>query len=268
MLRPRVAGARLALPTAVWLVSCLALSGCAPELPDFTEVKLPHERITPVEWTSFVRIIDQLPERRVPSFPQVFLPPPHWESNRSLPVRELYQEELRRREECWDTARLAHLFNRHKALVRELRREKLTTEQFCGLLLTICAAVSRTTIPEDVDLTELSERARPILDELSRDHATYATLPPETQFAVQHKAMWICRKVIADKLRQVPPENLALVGTHRDWLQRVLPEEFLANPLRELRDLLEEQGLPFEELPESGFDEDLRAAQPGGTMRR
>jgi hypothetical protein len=253
---------------AACCVACLWLCGCAPEAPGFTEVKLVHERITSAEWASFVRIIERLPERRAPAIPKVYLPPPQWETQRTLPVRELYQEELRRREECWDASRVAMSFERHQQLMRELRAEKLTAEQFAGLLLTVCAAASRSTLADDVDLAQLCLRARPHLEELARDQSTFATLPPETQYVIEEKAKWIVRKVVADKLRQVPPENLALVNQHREWLERVLAEEFFRDPLTGLRDRLEEEGVPFEETPESGYDEEIRAPQTAGRSSR
>jgi hypothetical protein len=254
------------LSLAGWGWACLWLCGCEPESLVFTEVKRVHERITSAEWASLVRIFDRLPDGRLPPFPQrIFPPPPQWRTDRSLPVRELYAEELRRREECWDAAELAPYFDRHKSLLRELRKEKMTAEQFAGLMLTLCAATCRSDIPEDVDLVELTDRARPILENLAHNPAAFQTLPPETQHAVLQQAMWISRKIRADKLRQVPPENVALVARNREWIDRALPEEFRTNPVYEIRDQQEEQGLPFEELPDSGFDEDLRwplAGQP------
>ena len=112
------------------------------------------------------------------------------------------------------------------------------------LLLTLCAAACRHEVPEDVDLVALSDRARPFLEDLAKNQATYATLPPEAQHAVLQQAMWISRKIRADKLRQVPPENLALAKLHREWIHRVLPEEFRTNKLYEIRDMLEGKTAP------------------------
>lgn len=240
----------------------LCLAGCEQEKLEFTEVKRIHEPVTAAEFASVKRIIEHLPERRAPAIPQVFLPPPLWQ-NRSSPIRDLYEEELRRREESWDPSRLGLVFERHKLLVRELKKEKLTPEQFAGLLLTLGAALCRNEVPEGVDLAALSQRSRPFLEELARDQTPFSTLSREAQFAILQKAMWLPRKARAEKLRQVPPENLALVRKHRDWLAEALPNEFLTNPADEIRDLLEERGMPFEELPESGSDENILWQQAG-----
>ena len=59
------------------------------------------------------------------------------------------------------------------------------------------------------------------------------------------------------QLRQVPRENRELVRQHRDRLKAVFPEEFRINPLKRFAKVLEDQGTPFEELPESGSDDHL-----------
>ena len=255
-------------PALGWLVLCMGLCGCEPESLTFTEVKRVHEVITPSEWASFVRIVDHLPDRQVPSFPAVFPPAPQWEHSRSARICDLYQEEMVNREACWDTARICRSFERHKALVRELRKEKLTPEQFAGLLLTVGAALCRNEVPDDVDLAALSERSRLFRNQLAGDETPFSTLSRETRHAVLQEALWIPRSIRADKLKQVPPENRALAKKHYEWLIQALPGEFLHNPVDEIRDLLEENGLPFEELPESESDEDLQWQHAGTATPR
>lgn len=242
---------------------CLALCGCEPESLGFTEVKRIHEVIAPGEWATFERIVDRMPERQVPAFPPVFPPPPQWDHRRSARICDLAAEELENRETGWDPSHIKQVFERHKLLVRELRKEKMTAEQFAGLMLAIGAATCRREVPKGVDLAALSDRARPHLDSLAQDIAPFSSLNRESQHVILQKAMWIARKVRADQLKQVPTENLELADKHREWLHHALPSEFLDNPSDEIRDLLEERGMPFEELPESGSDEDLLWQQAG-----
>jgi hypothetical protein len=243
---------------------CAVILGCEPERPAFTEVKRIGERLTPAEWAGFVRVVEHLPDRRLPEFPQVLLSPPQWDSKRSLPIRELYDEELRRLEECWDPAHLGRIFERNRALERELKREEFTPQQFAGLVLTLGAALSRSQVSDDVDLPDLADQARPFLKELSEDETVFVKLAPDAQHDVLQKARWLARRIRADVLRQVPPENIALVVEHREWLAHAFPDEFLTDPLHELRDLLLEQGVPFEELPDSGLDEEIRFTPAAG----
>jgi len=251
------------LPSAGWLwVWCALLCGCEQERMEFTEVKRVHEPVTAAEFASVMRIVNELPDQRFPAIPPVFLPPPQWNEGRTLTVGGLYEEELRLREDGWNSARLALVFERDKILMRELRKEFLTPEQFAGLMLTLGAAMCRNEVPDGVDLAALSERARSILEELARDLTPFSTLSREAQFSVLQKAMWLPRKLRADKLKQVPLENQELARKHHDWLIKALPEEFHSNPMDEIRDLLEERGMPFEELPDSGSDEDIPWQQP------
>jgi hypothetical protein len=78
----------------LWLAACLAVVGCEPEALRFTEVKSPHDAVTPAEWATFVQIVERLPERRVPPFPPVFPPAPQWDAGRSALVKELSAEEI------------------------------------------------------------------------------------------------------------------------------------------------------------------------------
>ena len=57
--------------------------------------------------------------------------------------------------------------------------------------------------------------------------------------------MWIARVNRAERLIQVPPENINLVRRHWDEIKNSLPPDFLKNPLDDLTDTLEERGTPF-----------------------
>ncbi len=239
---------------------CLLIGGCGHAEPAPTEVKRLNEPVTEAEWAAFVRIVDRLQDHRLPAFPAVFLPPPQWQEGRTALVPDLCQEEIRRREECWDPAKLAPVFARHKPLIRLLQREQMTAEQFAGLLLAIGAATCRSDVPAAIDLTSVAERARKEVDDLKREYQqAFTLLTPESRYTVVVQAMWIARMIRAEKLLQVPADNLALVSQHREWLEQAFPNELLKNPPEELQDLFEERGLPFQELSESGSDEDLDA---------
>ncbi|MFO0918265.1 MAG: hypothetical protein U0872_08125 [Planctomycetaceae bacterium] len=237
---------------------CSLISGCASPPPEPGATKRLHEQITEDEWAAFVRVVDHLPDRRLPSFPAIFPPPPQWQEGRTALVSDLCREEVRRREECWDPARLAPVFARHKLLMRLLQREQLTAEQFAGLLLAIGAANCRSSVPPTLDLAAIADRAQKEVDELNRNYQqAFTLLSPETRYAVIVQAMWIPRMIRIQKLQQAPEENIALVKRNRAWLDKAFPEELLKNPPEELQDLFEERGMPFEERPESGSDEDL-----------
>jgi hypothetical protein len=70
-------------------------------------------------------------------------------------------------------------------------------------------------------------------------------------------AVWITRIDRARHLLQVPPENRAMAQTHYERLKAVFPKEFTANPFDSIADQIEELGMSFEELHQTGSDADI-----------
>jgi hypothetical protein len=239
------------------IAAVLLLAGCAEEEVQFTEVKRPNERITSVEWAAFVRIVNALPEPRLAPLADVALPLPQWQDARTLPVQELTFEERRTLAEAWDAALVSRRFARNRSLNRLLRRENMTVEQFAGLALAIGMAMRRAQLPEEFAFEELLQRGRSVVDGLQRDQRLFSSLPVEARHRVLDEAIWLHRVDRAQRLREVPPENRALVLKQSEWLRKVMPAYFQQHPLDDVTDLLEERGVPFVELPESGRDDEL-----------
>lgn len=55
----------------------------------------------------------------------------------------------------------------------------------------------------------------------------------------------------------MPPENITLVRKRWKNLAKIFSAPFTENPLDAVADLLEERGLPFEELFEIGTDAEI-----------
>ena len=70
-------------------------------------------------------------------------------------------------------------------------------------------------------------------------------------------AVWITRIDRARRLSEVPPENLALVKAHYDRLKAIFPQEFWGNPFDPIADQIEELGMSFEELKQTGLDAEI-----------
>ena len=66
---------------------------------------------------------------------------------------------------------------------------------------------------------------------------------------VLHEAAWITRHDRARRLLSVPESNVELVLKHSEELVKLFPGELTRNPFDEIADRLDEQGIPFEELP-------------------
>jgi hypothetical protein len=237
--------------------AALLVAGCGSGQLDYIEVKDIDERLTEDEVRTFVRIVDALPDRRLPPLPPVLAHPPDWAPSRTLPVNELLAEEQKSIADRWDVARLAERLDRNRRLSRLLKQERLTREQFVGLALAIGLALSRGTLRSDQDLDELIDRGRDAVEVLSRNTRSFATHSPEGRYQVLSQAAWLARIDRAAHLRLVPAENVALVEKHRASLVPMFPAEYTTNPLDPLADPLEEWGTPFEELPDSGRDDEL-----------
>ncbi len=234
-----------------------AVVGCAEEEIEYREVKRPDELIRAAEWVAFVRIVDQLPEPKLRELPGLQPPLPQWHQARTLPVDELAAEERSRLEKSWDPPRLARDLKRIPGLARLIRVEKMTLEQFVGLALTIGTAMQKARLPEDFPLDDLVRRGNLTSKVLGNDHRLFATLSIEDRHRVLDDAVWLHRVHRARILRGIPVSNVTLVRRHAEWLSRVMPARFEESPFGDVVDLLEEQGVPFKELPDPGSDADL-----------
>lgn len=236
-------------------VCCLFCFGCSEESLEYTEVKRPNEKVTEEEYEAFLRVIDSLPEKKLPEFTSVLVPAPKWLKSRTLRINDLVSEAEIEISDRWKVEWIARQLKRNRSLQRILRREAMTTEQFVGLTLTIGVALSRNTIRSHQDLNQIVKTGNEIVRQLKTDNRLFHKLKEEGRHAVLRDAVWITRIDRAKRLRQVPPENMELAETHEEELVKIFPNYFSINPLDELIDNLEEFGIPFEFLPDSGFDE-------------
>lgn len=234
-----------------------ALAGCQNAQIEYREVKRPHEKVTEAELKQFLQIVDELPDKQLPPLPPVMRPLPNWSADRTLPVKELVNEERKLLDEGWDVNAITARWKRHAGLQRLVEREGITLEQFVGLTLAIGAAVSRTRLRSDQDLAGLLDRGKSVVARLRQDDRPFAKLSREVRHAVLRNAGWITRMDRAERLKDVPPENVALVQKHAEKLAAILPAYFVENPLDAVADRLEERGMPFEELRATGRDDEI-----------
>jgi hypothetical protein len=233
----------------------LSCFGCSEESLEFTEVKRPSEKVTQEEYESFIRVIESLPEKRLSEFAPVLIPVPKWSKSRTLRINDLISEAQTEINDRWKVEWVSRQLKRKRSLQRILRQEKMTTEQFVGLILTIGIALNRNTIREDQDLNQIISSGDHVVRNLKTDKRLFHKLKQEGRHAVLRDAVWITRIDRAKRLLEVPPENMELVETHREALVKIFPDYFTNNPLDEFIDNLEEFGIPFENLYNSGFDE-------------
>ncbi|MDA1017742.1 MAG: hypothetical protein O3A00_25200, partial [Planctomycetota bacterium] len=255
-LNPPVPGdARLRLATLIVLI--VGMGGCGEATIDFTEVKRIDENLSDAEVQSFVRIIDSLPDNKLPEMPEAFVEPPEWNPNRTLPVGELVDDELLNMSNRWSEDAVVKQLKLSRRLERALNRERMTPKQFVGLATVIGTALSRSMLDDKHNFDQTIEKGEPILAQLRRDDRPFSSLSPEGQYQMLQRAVWLTRVDRAKHLKLVPRENIELVRRYRERLSEIFPESYVKNPLNDIADLLEEKGLPFVELDESGSDEHI-----------
>lgn len=218
------------------------------------EVKRIDEVVTESELEDFLEVVHLMPDGEMPQLPKIYREPAPWSANRTLPVSELVNEELGHIERPWDTKHLAHEMENNRRLNRVLRRVEMTSEQFMGLMLAVGTAMNRSRVPEEYDFGELIRRGQKVIAELNHNRTPFVDYSPDRQFSISRDAVWLYRVARAKRLQDVPRENVELVKKHWEELSNVFPKEFTIDPLGAIADPLEEKGIPFAELPETGDD--------------
>lgn len=240
---------RRGLPLLLVALLLLPGSGCGEiELKNRT-VKRIDEPISASDVRAFVEIVRRMPGGRLPNLPPLFLPPPEWNPERTLPVSELVDSELLALQERWDYRPLVHLLPESRQFDRWLRRKRMTREQFAGMTLVIAAALARSTVRPDQDLKKIIDRGEATRNELRKLNVPFNSLSPAMMHDVLHQAAWLTRYDRGKRLASVPPENVKAVLRYYDQVAPLFPESILENPFDAIADRLEEEGVPFEDLP-------------------
>ncbi len=232
----------------------LMLAGCGDAAVIVGEARKLDEVIAGPEWDAFMRVVNLLPDPKLQELPDHRPPLPLWQAERTLPVDELAAEETLTLKQAWEPAKLVREIARNRAVVKGLRQEQMSVEQFVGMALSLGAAMQRAQLPEDFAFDDLIRRGEQAVHDLQQDHRLFAGLSIEDRHRVLDEAVWLHRVDRARRLQTIPAENIALVKEHADWLKQTMPAAFTAHPFDKVADLLEEQGLPFVELPQSGSD--------------
>lgn len=238
------------------LALCWALAGCGSEQVVSIEPRQIGDKVTEADLQLFLDVIDRLPDKKLPALPTLYKLPPAWDDQRTLPVKELVREEAEQLEKFWTDDATLRLLVRNRALQKALN-PRLPLDQFVSLIKGVGMALSRNTIRPEQDLEFLIERGERGLESLRNNSRQFNTLKAEEQHAVLTTAVWVTRIDRAKRLLQVPIANRELASVHYDRLKEIFPSEYTTNPFDAISDRVEELGLPFEELAQSGADAEI-----------
>lgn len=236
------------------IVLCLlliaGLAGCGlPQPVQSTEAPRLNDDLTAEDIQTLIEASAFFPKQRIPDLPDLFPAPPNWSMERNVPVRELVDEEQMQLEDRWRWSPVRDALPDTRAFDRFLRRRRMSRERLAGVALMVAAALARSTVRDDQNLTDLIAQGQQAVLDLRRDERPYHTLPPEEVHDVLHKAVWITRLDRAARLNEVPPGNVALVRQRLSQLVPLYLPSVLENPFDGIADRQEEQGVPFLELP-------------------
>ena len=108
------------------------------------------------------------------------------------------------------------------------------------------------------NLHKIVEQGKKRLEALRTQTRRFNQLKPDERHVVLTTAVWITRIDRARRLMQVPPENRAMAERpFRAVSKTIFPPEFTANPFDSIADQIEELGMSFEELRQTGLDAEI-----------
>lgn len=239
------------------VIVAATLSGCAEPKIEFREIHRVDEVLSQTDLDRLYRIADFLHSKRLPELAPHFLAEPQWDENRPASIATLAGEEFARLEETIQLPVLIGSLKKNPRLDYALKREKLTRSQFVGLVLAVGMAIHRSRLDEARDLDEYLETGRIEIRDLKSRNESFATLPLDQRMSALEQATWITRVDRAERLKTVPDENVELVSNEFDKLRKIMPEEFLTDPLFGINDPLIDYGVPFREIGSTGFDAEI-----------
>jgi hypothetical protein len=234
----------------------LLTAGCGAQAQKFLEPREIGDKVTDADLDSFLQVVNDLPDKKLPEMPLLFKKPPSWDEQRTLPVNELVREETDEVDKLWNDENLTRHLAKDRALNKALW-QRLSLPQFVGLVKTIGVALARNAARPDQNLHKIVELGKKRLEALRGQTRRFNQLKPDERHVVLTTAVWITRIDRARRLLQVPPENRAMARDRFDRLKSIFPAEFTANPFDSIADQIEELGMSFEELRQTGLDAEI-----------
>jgi hypothetical protein len=241
---------------AICCGAALIAAGCEAHTQKYLEPRDIGDKVTEADLESFLQVINELPDKKLPELPVLFKKPPSWDDQRTLPVNELVREETDDLDKLWNDENLTRHLAKNRLLKKALQ-QRLTLPQFVGLVKTIGIALTRNAVRSDQNLHRIVEQGKKRLEALRGQTRRFNQLKPDERHVVLTTAVWITRIDRARRLLQVPPENRAMALDHFERLKEIFPAEFTANPFDSIADQIEELGMSFEEQRQTGLDAEI-----------
>lgn len=237
----------LRLLLCLWALS--AVAGCGPVKPINTKQVRVDDLLTPADIKQFLEIAKELPEGTLRDVPPPILPTPKWDSERTLPVRELVSLEFRALEQLWKPSGFLAALPKGKEFTRFMKRKQVSPERFASLAYAISLALWKSSIPTEINVDAHMKKSAVVVNELRQDNRPYHTLSPDVAHELHRRTAWIGEFDRGEQLAVVPQLNVKAIQKSRQKLAELLPAVYLTSPFDTRLDRNLDIAMPFDDLP-------------------
>ncbi|QDT64389.1 hypothetical protein [Calycomorphotria hydatis] len=248
---------RIATCLGFLALACVLVVGCGSSELEYTELKRLDERLTKSDMGVLLVLFKSMSEEDLTKLPVVLAQKPSWAPERTLPVREMMDEELDRIQQDSSVERVSATLPDSRTVRHLLQHQKMTREQLAALYVSVGYAISKSKWTRRWTLENLVRRGEQEMRNLRSDSRPFNSLPADARHHILEKAAWVAVADRAERLLDVPDENVDFVEAYFEKLQQYYPAGYFQDPLATVMPRLEVYGVPFAETDPSRKDEDI-----------
>lgn len=221
------------------VVSLMSLGGCQESSPPpstaSASLKTTAEPLTDGELQRFLRLVERLPDGRVPEFTPTEQPP----LDTLLPPKVLVSEFRSRYRQLSDPDRQGEVWDASLDLSKSAQQEGWTSAQLAAFIRCLSCAVMKSQLADKHDLKVIEQRCRREInrlvtvldqdDQVPRSQMNEAFMQRRDQ-KVQRLGRMVALLEFTLQLKPIPQSNLELVTKYASQIQPLLPEATSQDP--------------------------------------
>lgn len=221
------------------VVGLISVGGCQESSPPppttTTSLKTTAERLTDAELQRFLRLIERLPDGRVPEFTPTEQPP----LDTLLPPKVLVSEFRTRYRQLSDPNRQGEVWDASLDLSKSAQQEGWTSAQLAAFIRCLSCAVMKSRLVEKHDLKAIEQRCHREItrlvavleqdDQVPRSQMNEAFMQRRDQ-KVQRLGRMVALLEFTLQLKPIPQSNLELVTQYASQIRPLLPEATTQDP--------------------------------------
>lgn len=220
------------------VVGLISVGGCQDSSPPpaaTTALKTTAEPLTDAELQRFLRLIERLPEGRVPEFTPAEQPP----LDTLLPPKVLVSEFRSRYRQLSDPTRQGEVWDASLDLSKSAQQEGWNSAQLAAFIRCLSCAVMKSQLADKHDLNAIEQRCRREIsrlvavldqdDQIPRSQMNEAFMQRRDQ-KVQRLGRMVALLEFTLQLKPIPQSNLDLVTKYASQITPLLPEATSQDP--------------------------------------